>query len=91
MGKVRPGRTGRFYWLNKEKLKDAIKTILTMLADLYEEAVQEWILERWPEGIEEATKEVEVNEYGEIVSERNDDKGVRLKPHTFYGVLRGGK
>lgn len=36
--------------------------------------------------LEEATKDVEVNEYGEIVSERKKNKGVRVKPHTFYGV-----
>lgn len=30
--------------------------------------------------------DVEVNEYGEIVSKRKNNKGVRLKPHTFYGV-----
>ena len=38
------------------------------------------------EYLEEAAKDFEVNEYGEIVSERKNDKGVRLKPHTFYGV-----
>jgi len=37
------------------------------------------------EYLEEATKEVEVNEYGEIVSKRENEKGVKLKPHTFYG------
>ena len=37
------------------------------------------------EYLEEATEEVEVNEYGEIVSKRENEKGVKLKPHTFYG------
>lgn len=37
------------------------------------------------EYLEEATEEVEVNEYGEIVSKRTNNKGVRLKSHTFYG------
>ena len=32
------------------------------------------------------TEEVEVNEYGEIVSKRHKNKGVKIKPHTFYGV-----
>ena len=33
---------------------------------------------------EGAIEEVEVNEYGEIVSKRGNDKGVKLKPHTWY-------
>ena len=30
------------------------------------------------------TEDVEVNEYGEIVSEKDKNKGVKLKPHTFF-------
>ena len=33
---------------------------------------------------EDAAEEVEVNEYGEIVSKRENKKGVKLKPHTYY-------
>ena len=32
----------------------------------------------------EGAEEVEVNEYGEIVSKRENKKGVKLKPHTYY-------
>lgn len=34
-----------------------------------------------------ATEEIEVNEYGEIVSKRENNKGVKLKSHTFYEMM----
>lgn len=35
--------------------------------------------------MDDGSIEVEVNEYGEIVSEGDrENKGVKLKPHTFY-------
>ncbi len=40
--------------------------------------------------IEQGTEDVEVNEYGEIVSQRSNKKGVKLKPHTFYWNLYRG-
>lgn len=33
--------------------------------------------------LREGTEDVEVNEYGEIVSKRNN-RGVKIKPHTFF-------